>query len=152
MPTRWTIRRAETSRDIAQCLSIRDVVFVGEQGVDPDLERDGLDSKAIHYIAFGPDRALGTARVIKQDDRFKFQRVAVLGEARGTGLGAALMRFMMDDLARSPDADSRHFFLSSQVQAVPFYEKLGFSIVSDEYMEAGIPHRDMRAEIRASSA
>ena len=150
MPTRWTIRRAQTSRDIAQCLSIRDVVFVGEQGVDPDLERDGLDSKAIHYIAFGPHGALATARVIMQDDRFKLQRVAVLGEARGTGLGAALMRHLMEDLANSPDAPGRHFFLSSQVQAVPFYEKLGFAIVSDEYMEAGIPHRDMRAEIKAS--
>ena len=33
--------------------------------------------------------------------------------------------------------------LSAQVHATPFYERLGFAVVSEEFLEAGIPHVDM---------
>lgn len=140
-------RRATTPNDLEKCLAIRDTVFVKEQGVEPSIERDGLDESSFHYIGEIDGKAIAAARVRMQDDRFKFQRVAVLKEARGRGIGESLMRFMMDELANGPDAAGRHFFLSSQTYAVPFYEKLGFWVCSDEYEDAGIPHRDMRADI-----
>jgi predicted GNAT family N-acyltransferase len=37
--------------------------------------------------------------------------------------------------------------LSAQVQAVEFYQRFGFSVVSDEFLEAGLPHVEMRREI-----
>ncbi|MEO0544016.1 MAG: GNAT family N-acetyltransferase [Pseudomonadota bacterium] len=144
---RLHIGRADTPAQIEQCMSIREAVFVTEQGVAPELERDGKDGDAIHYLAADDDDAVATARVMVQPDIFKFQRVAVLGRVRGTGVGAAIMRFMMDDLASLPDAGDKRFFLSSQVAAIPFYEKLGFSVCSDEYQDAGIAHRDMVADI-----
>jgi predicted GNAT family N-acyltransferase len=140
-------RRAETRDDLDRCFAIRETVFINEQGVDVSLERDGLDDACIHYLAEIDGQPVAAARVRVLDDRFKFQRVAVVKGARGTGIGAALMRFMMADLAKREDIAGRCFFLSSQTYAVPFYEKLGFAPCSDEYMEAGIPHRDMRAEI-----
>lgn len=140
-------RRAADGDDLAACLNIRDVVFIREQGVDPALERDGLDDESIHYLAEIDGWPVGAARVRVLDDRFKVQRVAVLREARGKGVGEALMRFLMADLAASDIAQGREFFLSSQSYAIPFYERLGFKVCSDEFMEAGIPHRDMRAEI-----
>ena len=146
------IGRADTAARIEQCMSIREAVFVNEQGVAPELERDGKDGEAIHYLATDDDDAVATARVMVNPDYFKFQRVAVLGRARGTGVGAAIMRFMMDDLAARPDAPAKRFFLSSQVSAIPFYEKLGFEVCSDEYADAGIQHRDMVAEITTASA
>ncbi|MEL6920511.1 MAG: GNAT family N-acetyltransferase [Pseudomonadota bacterium] len=152
MTGKLLIRRAQTAAEIEQCMSIREIVFVDEQGVAPELERDGKDDVALHYLAVDDDDAVGTARVIVQDDCFKFQRVAVLGKLRGTGVGAAIMHFMMRDLANRPDAAGKRFFLSSQVSAIPFYEKLGFDVCSDEYEEAGIQHRDMVADIKASEA
>ncbi|MEO1702532.1 MAG: GNAT family N-acetyltransferase [Pseudomonadota bacterium] len=146
------IGRAETAARIEQCMSIREAVFVNEQGVAPELERDGKDGAAIHYLATDDDDAVATARVLIQPRFYKFQRVAVLGRVRGTGVGAAIMRFMMDDLAARSDASDRRFFLSSQVSAIPFYEKLGFDVCSDEYEDAGIQHRDMVAEITTASA
>ena len=142
-----TCRRAVTRDDLSACFAIREAVFIGEQNVDAALERDGLDDDCIHYLAEAGGRAVGTARVRVLDDCYKFQRVAVLKAARGRNVGAALMRFMMADLAATDDSSGRHFFLSSQVHAVPFYERLGFAVCSDEYQEAGIPHRDMRAEM-----
>lgn len=142
-----TCRRAVTRDDLAACFAIREAVFIGEQNVDAELERDGLDDDCIHYLAEAGGRAVGTARVRVLDDCYKFQRVAVLKAARGRNVGAALMRFMMADLANEAEAAGRTFFLSSQVHALPFYEKLGFSVCSGVYMDAGIPHRDMQAPV-----
>lgn len=142
----WVIRRADWPAERDACLSVRTAVFVDEQGVDPALEYDGLDDDCLHYLAMVGGEPVGTARVRVLDDRYKIQRVAVLAAMRGTGLGAALMRAMMDDLCGQGAAvNGRFFFLSSQVHAMPFYEKLGFVVCSEEYPDAGIPHRDMRA-------
>ena len=142
-------RRAETREDIAACLAIREAVFIDEQAVDPGHERDGLDDACIHYLCEIGGRPAGTARARILDDRIKIQRVAVLKDLRGKGIGEALMRFMMADLAKDDNAAGRFFFLSSQCNAIPFYERLGFEACSDEFMEAGIAHRDMRAAIGA---
>ena len=150
-PANWTLRRVNGDDDMATCWAIRHQVFVREQCVDEALERDGKDEQCIQYIAFDGDKAIGTARVMPMADRFKIQRMAVLGEARGSGVGAALMRFMMADISALPDTADRHLFLSSQVHAMPFYERLGFVACSDEYMEAGIAHRDMRRAVVAAS-
>ena len=147
-----TLRRAQGEADLAACLAIRHRVFVREQCVEPALERDGLDARCFHYLAFEADRPVGAARVLPLGDRFKIQRVAILPATRGGGLGAALMRFLMDDLAEDALSEGRHFFLSSQVHAMAFYEKLGFRTCSDEYLDAGIPHRDMRAPAGSPSA
>lgn len=143
----WTLRRAQGENDMTACVAIRHQVFVREQCVDEALERDGRDGDCIHYLALGADGPVGTGRVMPLEDRYKIQRVAMLPRARGTGLGAALMRFMMADLANEAEAARRTFFLSSQVHALPFYEKLGFSVCSGVYMDAGIPHRDMQAPV-----
>ena len=146
----WTIRRADWPSEKDACLSVRQAVFVDEQGVDPAIEYDGLDDECRHYAAFADGRAVATARVRALDDRYKIQRVAVLASMRGTGLGAALMRTIMDDLSADAGAGGRFLFLSSQVQAMPFYERLGFEVCSGEYPDAGIPHRDMRAAMPTS--
>lgn len=139
-------RRVATREEMAACLAIRDVVFMQEQNVDEAIERDGRDDECIHYIAEIGGKPVGTARARMLDDKVKIERVAVLKEARGTGAGMALMRFLMADLASDALAAGRHFFLSSQCQAIPFYERLGFAVCSEEYLDADIPHRDMRAE------
>lgn len=143
--TPLTLRRARDEADVAACLAIRHRVFVREQCVDENLERDGLDDNCIHYLALADETPVGTARVMPLDDRYKIQRMAVLSTARGHGVGAALMAFILDDLGEQAAASGRHFFLSSQVHAMAFYEKLGFEACSDEFMDAGIAHRDMRA-------
>ncbi|MEM7291315.1 MAG: GNAT family N-acetyltransferase [Pseudomonadota bacterium] len=137
-------RRALSREDIAVAMDIRETVFIDEQNVPSELERDGRDDRCLHYVVLLDGIVVGTARVMPLNDLFKFQRVAVLPEARGVGIGAMLMQFMMEDLAQQSDANTKYFFLSSQVSAISFYERLGFEICSDEYLDAGIQHRDMK--------
>jgi len=123
----------------ATCFAIRLEVFVHEQNVPPEAERDEHDATALHFLAFHGDTALGTARVLLQDGGVvKITRVAVKKSARGLGLGAALMRHIEHAV---PAAAYR---LDGQTQALAFYEALGYRRHGEEFMEAGIPHFHMR--------
>ena len=134
--------RIDVTRDIATCQRLRRTVFIEEQGVSEADEVDGQDDTAIHLLALDGDRPVGTARILLKGDIGKIGRVCVLAEARGTGLGAALIRAALDELRRQPGVTAA--YLGSQSHATGFYEKLGFVAEGDEFMDAGIPHRHMR--------
>ena len=127
--------------DPTPCYALRHTVFVGEQNVPPALERDALDDTAIHLLAKVSDTPMGAARIVVMGDTGKIGRVCVMPAARGTGLGRQLIKAAVDVLR------SRHGVLQArlgaQVQAMGFYEKLGFAPVGEVYDDAGIPHRDM---------
>lgn len=134
--------RIEITRDIATCQRLRRVVFIDEQGVSEADEVDGLDPEAIHLLAFDGNRPVGTARILLKGPVGKIGRVCVLPEARGTGLGAALIRAALEVLRAQPGVSEA--YLGSQSHATGFYEKLGFAVEGEEFQDAGIPHRHMR--------
>ena len=125
--------------NLKACLSIRREVFIQGQNVPEEIEIDGEDPDCIQYLATVNGAPAATARVKPLGTTAKIQRVAVLDAHRGTGLGAQLMRFILDDL-RSEFNDA---LLGSQVHAIGFYEKLGFKVFGPEFDDAGIPHREM---------
>ena len=134
--------RIEVTRDIATCQRLRRVVFIDEQGVSEADEVDGLDDQAIHLLALDGDTPVGTARLLLKGPVGKIGRVCVLPQARGTGLGAALIRKALEVLRDQPGVAEA--YLGAQSHATGFYEKLGFAVEGDEFMDAGIPHRHMR--------
>ena len=134
--------RIEVTRDIATCQRLRRVVFIDEQGVSEADEVDGLDDQAIHLLALDGDTPVGTARLLLKGPVGKIGRVCVLPQARGTGLGAALIGKALEVLRDQPGVAEA--YLGAQSHATGFYEKLGFAVEGDEFMDAGIPHRHMR--------
>ncbi len=139
-----TLRIAPTT-DIETCQALRRTVFIDEQGVDPDLEVDGLDSEATHLLAVKHGRPVGTARILFKGEVAKVGRVCVLPELRGTGMGKALM------MAAIAECRSRlglsEVRLGAQTYAIGFYQALGFVAEGPEFMDAGIPHREMVLEL-----
>lgn len=125
----------ETLREAAS--DIRRVVFIDEQNVPQEEEWDDLDSACQHFLATLDGQPVGTARLLPDAH---IGRVAVLSEARGTGIGVLLMRTAIEAARR---AGHTHVALSAQVHALAFYERLGFIAHGDEFMDAGIPHREM---------
>ncbi|MFN3576276.1 MAG: GNAT family N-acetyltransferase, partial [Tabrizicola sp.] len=134
--------RIEVTRDIPTCQALRRVVFIEEQGVSEEDELDGLDGRAIHLLAWDGECPVGTARLLVKGSAGKIGRVCVLPEARGLGLGAALIRSALQELGRMPGVTEA--CLDAQSHATGFYEKLGFQVEGDEFLDAGIPHRHMR--------
>lgn len=122
---------------------IRRLVFIEEQAVPVEEEWDGLDPDCLHILAWHGSKALGTARLLPDGH---IGRVAVLAEARGLGIGVALMQATIE-AARSHG--HAHVELAAQTHALPFYERLGFVAFGDEFIDAGIPHRNMRLPLGA---
>jgi ElaA protein len=135
------IQSIAVTRDLATCLAIRRKVFIDEQGVSETDEVDGLDPVALHLLAMQDAAPVGTARILVEGAVGKIGRVCVLPQARGTGLGAALIRAAVVELQAMPGVAKAK--LGAQVHALGFYERLGFEAMGQVYMDAGIPHRDM---------
>ncbi len=121
--------------DMDRALEIRREVFVREQGVPEGEEMDGLDAACRHYLARLDDEPVATARTrILTGGEAKIERVAVRARLRRLGIGRALMRRLIADLAPSPIA------LNAQLRSVGFYQGLGFKAEGDIFLDAGIVH------------
>lgn len=135
-----TLEIGET-RDIATCQALRRVVFIEEQGVSPQDEMDGRDGVARHLLARLDGAPIGTARLLTEGPVGKIGRVCVRAEARGKGVGVALIRAAVEIFRSEPGIQKVK--LGAQTHAMGFYAALGFEAVGEVYQDAGIPHRDM---------
>jgi predicted GNAT family N-acyltransferase len=123
------------------CLRIRTEVFVDEQRVPAELEEDGLDPKAVHWLAEVHDEPAGTARLRWVEPGVgKVERVAVRRPWRGRGVGAGLMD-AIEAYARAEGA--QRLVLAAQVPVVAFYAARGYRAQGPTFVEAGIDHRRM---------
>ena len=140
-----TIDKISSPEAFQKCMDIRIAVFVEEQRVPMEEEMDGKDSICDHYLLSIDAAPIGTARIFLIGNIAKIGRVAIVKDYRGKGLGHALMQHMVTDIRTNHEIEK--IKLSSQTYAIPFYEALGFVVCSDEYMDAGIPHKDMEFTI-----
>jgi predicted GNAT family N-acyltransferase len=125
----------ERARQLAS--PIRFQVFVREQRVPAEIELDDMDAPSLHAIAFEKEKAIGTGRLLPDGH---IGRMAILKEWRRRGIGAAILKALIDAAERRGD---REIALSAQLHAVEFYRTHGFEPVGDVYEEAGIPHQAM---------
>jgi len=138
----FNVRLADWDRDQPGIRAVRERVFVEEQAVPADLEWDGLDPGCVQAVAESEEcDVIGTGRLHPSG---KIGRMAVLREWRGAGVGAGLLRVLMDE-ARSRGMEE--VYLHAQTRVLGFYERFGFVAEGEEFEEADIPHRAMRARL-----
>ena len=127
----------------AHLTMIREKVFIEEQKVTPQLEWDGLDEEAIHFLVYKNEKAIGCARALVIENDMQLGRMAVLKEYRGEGIGSHLIEKAITTAKLN---QLSLIDISAQCHAIDFYKKFGFKVTSDIYLDAEIPHRDMRLE------
>ncbi|MEQ4223879.1 MULTISPECIES: GNAT family N-acetyltransferase [Pseudomonas syringae group] len=132
-----TVSVADWQRKNADIRRIRDAVFIAEQSVPPELEWDSEDMDAVHFLASEGDYPIGTARLLQDGE---IGRLSVLKDWRGLKVGEALLTAAINEAEKRGLKEQK---LSAQVQAIAFYERFGFTVVSDELLEAGLPHVNM---------
>lgn len=135
------VAEAVSPEDRDACMALRLEVFCGEQGVTEAEERDGRDGEARHLLARVGGAPAGTLRLRVVDGAARIERVCVARAFRGTGLGAALTRHALALAATLPGVTEAK--LGAQVPVIGFYERLGFTAHGPDYLDAGIPHREM---------
>ncbi len=113
---------------------IRREVFIREQGIPEPDEWDDEDATSVHILATLNREPVGTGRLNRAG---KIGRIAVLPGLRGRGIGTLILGRLLQEARR---LGIREPCLHAQVQAVPFYEKLGFERKGEVFDEAGIPH------------
>lgn len=133
--------RKLTSTEFEQALQVRFRVFVDEQKVPESEERDHDDKTAIHFGAFDQNTIVATGRVVIIEDQGKIGRLAVLKPYRGHNIGISLLNTIV---AYCTNQGLSQVYLGSQIQALDFYHKAGFTAEGGIFDDAGIPHRLMR--------
>lgn len=131
--------RFSDSKLMSQAFDIRTVVFIREQAVPVELEKDEHDRQATHYLLFIEGEPIAAARHRKTTDGIKLERFAVLKEFRNKGIGGKILQFVLDELKGS----NEKIYLNSQEPAVNFYKRHGFSVEGEMFWEAGIRHYRM---------
>lgn len=131
-----------------ELLAVRETVFVVEQNVPVEEERDAQDPGCVHAIA--RDRAgnpVGTGRLVPpaaDGAPAHVGRMAVLRKWRGAGVGDALLHVL---LRQARERGWNDIVLNAQVSAQSFYARHGFVPVGERFIEAGIEHQAMRRRI-----
>ncbi len=139
--------RAAGPDDWPEIVALRTRVFVEEQGVPPEVERDAADATAVHVVARdAAGRLVATGRLLPGDGRAAIGRMAVDAAARGGGYGAAVLAVLHREAVRRGLTEVE---LHAQVTARGFYERAGYTAVGGEYEEAGIVHVTMRRRLTA---
>lgn len=120
---------------------VRELVFINEQNVPKEIELDEYDANCVHIIAIDSNHpeypAIATARLLAGGH---IGRMCVLKQYRNQSIGSQMLKQLID-YAKSKDFKSIQ--LNAQVSAIEFYQKHGFSINSEVFLEAGIEHRAM---------
>ena len=154
------IEIVKTQEDLDAILDLRSAVFIDEQLVPEEEEIDDLDSlesivddKVIHLIANENNKIIATARMFVEDrsiisssreTHLHVGRVAVRYDARKTGVGRLLMNKCHQVAVQRGYS---MLTLSAQVQALGFYERLGYQARGKIYLDAGIEHLDMDIKV-----
>lgn len=138
------LKKVTTEEELQLAFDIRKEVFVKEQGVAVDIELDAYDNISTHVLVIHDNKAIATGRVRELDEQAKLQRICVLKEYRGTGVGKLVIEGL-EVIARGMKLHQS--ILHAQYHAKEFYEKLGYTTVSDIFMEQNIEHVTMVKEL-----
>lgn len=134
------VKIVENDDELQQVHQIRQTVFVLEQHCPPEEEFDQYEKEAVHFLVTNNDSPIGAGRFRTVNGDGKVERICIKKEARKTGAGKLLME-KIETYAKSLQLSKLR--LNAQAQAIPFYQKLGYTICSEEFMEANIPHYSM---------
>ena len=95
--------------------------------------------------AFEEEDILGCCMLVEENPQtVRLRQMAVLNDLQGKGIGRALMSFA-ENIAR--DLGYKVLAMHARKNALGFYEKMGYKVVGDEFLEVTIPHYLMEKQL-----
>jgi ElaA protein len=136
-----------TTKELYEILRVRAEVFVVEQNcVYQDL--DEKDMESLHLFYKEKERVHAYLRVFrkeKEEGVVQIGRVLTTMETRGTGLGLEILKQGL--MSAKDHFGAEEVYIEAQCYAIGFYERVGFQVTSEEFLEDGIPHVEMRVSL-----
>jgi predicted GNAT family N-acyltransferase len=130
----FTIRRTAWHSDLDKLRAVREAVFVREQSVPREMEWDEIDPQCDHVLAESQGEPVGTGRLLPDGH---IGRMGVLPAWRNKGVGSAILNELV---AMAGERGMQRLVLHAQTHARAFYERHGFRVEGEEFIEAGILH------------
>ena len=130
--------------DLSDAMKVRIPVFVEEQNIPEDHEVDKNDKISYHAVLYDDNIPVACGRLYYTDNVAHIGRVAVLKQHRRKGYATAVCRKLID-VAVSHNIND--ITLDAQKYVVELYEKLGFKVVGEEFLDENIPHFKMVMKI-----
>ena len=128
-----------------QMVKLRDDILRKPLGLGFTPEELDSEKDNMLIAAFEDERILGCCMLVEeQPGTVRLRQMAVLNDLQGKGIGRALMNFA-ENLAR--DRGYKILRMHARVNAVGFYEKVGYRVHGDQFVEVTIPHYVMEKQL-----
>lgn len=131
---------AHGSDEYRQAVQLRQRVLRDPLGLKFEPPQLEAEHDRTHIVCFADHAAIGSVGIVWQGDTARFVQMAVDPVWQGHGIGQLLL-INAECIAKARGAMTAE--LHSREEAIGFYEKCGYRIVSEQYLEVGIPHRTM---------
>ena len=134
-----------SAAEIYEILKARSEIFVIEQNIHYQ-DMDNIDYDSLHCFFMKDNKVVAYLRAFYQDDNKDIVRIGrVLTLKHGNGVGTDLMEQSLKSIKEKMNC--KKICMDAQKYVVHFYEKFGFKVVSDDFLEEGIVHVAMELEI-----
>ena len=134
-----------TTTELYEILKARAEIFVVEQNcIYQDL--DDIDYRSLHIFYESNGKVIAYLRAFEKNSSAKIVQMGrVLTLSHGKGFGGKLLKEGLSQIKEKMTPSS--IYIEAQCYATEFYEREGFVISSDEFLEDGIPHVEMMLKL-----
>ena len=139
------IHPVKNQEELEEMFYQRWLVLRSPLGMEIGSERDNHEDGALHLIAMCDRKIIASARLRELSPKLgSISYVAVLPEFQNQGIGTKLIKQL---IAKAQQRNLKTLRLMSRINAIKFYQKLGFSEQENPFEYLGIPHIFMQLEI-----
>ncbi len=133
------------SKEYRQMVQLRNDILRKPLGMKLTEEELEKEKEQILIGAFEEEKMLGCCMLIRQIDAgVRLRQMAVLNNLQGKGIGRALIQFA-ENIAR--DNGYKKITMHARKPVTGFFEKLGYKVSSEEFLEITIPHVEMEKSL-----
>jgi N-acetylglutamate synthase and related acetyltransferases len=120
----------------------REVLYPESPLYEMEMEED-IDG--YHFGAFRDNDLVGIVSLFQHGTDFQFRKFAVVAEAQGTGVGTALLNYMMDFAI---EEGAQRIWCNARISAVGFYLQFGFERTGKLFSKNSFDYEIMEKNIR----
>lgn len=133
------------TKELYEILKARASIFIMEQNINYQ-DMDDIDYKSIHFFYMENDTVIAYLRAFYKDNEKEAVQIGrVLTLEHGKGLGKKLIENSLPEIKKR--FPSKKIVMDAQTHAISFYEQFGFVVISEEFLEEGIMHVQMKLEL-----
>jgi len=133
------------SKEYKQMIKLREDILRRPLGLSFDEKELEEEKDNMLIGAFEDEDMLGCCMLVEEKPgTVRLRQMAVLNNLQGKGIGRALMTFA-ENLAR--DHGYKVLSMHARKNAIGFYEKMGYKVAGDEFIEITIPHYVMEKQL-----